>query len=88
MSFITHLCTQCGHPDIRRTGFGGAAPGRCACGCNCTPGEPEVRPSFDLAGRPVERVNPPGKKLGGDNGQPVCGCPGCKALYEQLAAAG
>lgn len=82
MSLITHPCTACGHPDFWRSVLRGAAPGPCSCGCRCKPGDPEARPSFDLAGRPVERVLKPGEAFG--QGLRTCSCPACKALHEQL----
>lgn len=87
MSLIAHLCVNCGHPDFWRSGAGSAVPGRCSCGCACTPGPPELRPSFDQAGNRVERIIPPGEKIGGHFSTPLCGCQGCKDLYEQQTAA-
>ena len=84
MSLITHPCTTCGHPDFWRSGFGSRSPGKCSCGCNCTPGAPEVRPTFDRASNQVEQIIPPGEKDRGRFMVPLCGCQACKALYEQL----
>lgn len=84
MSLIAHLCTRCGHPDFWRSG---AAGGSCSCGCTCTPGEPELRPTFDVASRPVARIVPPGEKVGGLSLMRTHDCKGCRALYERLTAA-
>ncbi len=85
MSYIGHQCTKCGHPDIWRLSQDGMGT-RCdsvECGCMCKPGEPQVRPTFDTAGQPVDRVIKPGDKIGN---LPTCGCGQCVALYEQVAA--
>lgn len=83
MSLITHRCTRCGHPDYWRQ----AANGPCSCGCACQPGEPEVRPTWDVASQRVQRIVKPGEKLGhGLAAIRLCGCKDCKALYEQQKA--
>ena len=57
---------------------------------------PTILPSFDVAGRAVERIVPPGERLGvglenglGGEGMgfTTCDCDGCKALYAQETAA-
>lgn len=81
MSYIGHLCTQCGHPDIWRLAQSGQGT-RCdsdGCGCRCTNGQPAVRPTFDLAGRRVERIVEPGQPI--TRGMPTCGCQDCNDLY-------
>lgn len=83
MALITHLCTRCGHPDYRRD-LRSAAPGPCTCGCRCTPGAPEVRPTWDTAGRRVERIMQPGEAM--CPGVVTCRCQACKDLHTQLTA--
>ncbi len=86
MSLITHRCTNCGHPDYWRLDRGETehcADSRCAC--RCAPGVPEVAPTFDLAGQPVERITQPGERTG--FGVRTCGCKACKALYAELTGA-
>lgn len=79
MAVITHPCTKCKHADLWQD------RGRCNCGCNCTPGKPEVRPTYDQAGRPVEGITTPGESVG-----PIKThrCKACTALYEELTGAG
>jgi hypothetical protein len=86
MSLITHRCATCGHPDFWRLAL--TSNERCPadrCGCRCTPGEPELAPTFDLAGRPVERITEPSKRTG--FGVTTCSCDACKALYAELTGA-
>jgi hypothetical protein len=82
MSLITHRCRNCGHPDYWR-GEAQTCPNR-GCSCRCTPGPPEVTPTFDLAGQLVERMLEPGSKLSGSR---TCDCAACKALYAELTGA-
>jgi hypothetical protein len=87
MAVLTHRCTKCGHPDFWR---GSSIDGRsaaCSCGCTCSPAEqPVTAPTFDLAGRPIDRLVKPGEKFGAEVMTNVtsCGCPACKAEYERL----
>lgn len=92
---IAHRCPKCKHPDYRRREADvDAKRGPCECGCKCTASEPTTVPTFDVAGRVVERVVKPGERLGKDldnglgntNGTSVtaCNCAACKALYAQL----
>lgn len=96
---IAHRCTKCSHPDYRRRETdpdGGRGP--CDCGCRCDLGPSEALPTFDVAGRKVERFIKPGGKfgrgvdngLGNTNGFGVvtCNCDACKALYERLTTVG
>lgn len=87
MSLIMHRCTDCGHPDYRRPVEGAGRRAVCdgSCSCRCTPGAPELAPTFDLAGQRVERVIKPGDKLYA--GLTMCGCKACKALYAELTGA-
>lgn len=88
MSLITHRCTKCSHPDIWRLGRPGMLTDRCGddrCGCACAPGQPEVIPTWDLAGNRIERILAPGKTFA--KGAPTCGCADCKALHKSLANA-
>ena len=85
MSLITHRCTDCGHPDYWRLTRMGENKANCpadGCTCRCVPGAPQVVPTFDLAGRPVERVIKPGQPL--YTGVPTHNCDACKALYDEL----
>ena len=96
---IAHRCPKCSHPDYRRgeTAVDGDR-GSCVCGCKCTLGEPQVMPTFDVAGRKVERIVAPGERLGAgvDNGLGntdgiglrTCACAGCKGLHAQVTRLG
>lgn len=84
MSLITHRCTKCGHPDYWRSSTSGGCPGSCYCR-TCTPGAPELVPTFDLAARPVEKITPPGVKTG--FGVATHDCAACRALYDELTGA-
>lgn len=84
MALIAHLCTRCAHPDIWRLPKTQCGNGPCSCQ-RCTPGPPQLRPTYDQAGRKVERIIKPGDDL--HPGVHTCGCAQCKALYEQLTAA-
>lgn len=97
MAYIGHRC-DCGHTDLshRNNGEGqslGGCTGYCGTSCGTPCGsmpEPEVFPTFDAKGRPVERVIEPGGGLPamGDNDVlKTCPCAACAALYEQLVAA-
>lgn len=75
MALLTHPCVKCGHGNYRQQN------GRCACGCQCTPdAESVVKPTFDVNGRKLQRIIPPGEKVGVLASH---GCDGCKALYAQ-----
>lgn len=88
---ITHRCTKCKHPDYWRR-RDAAGPGPCECGCKCAPEAPKLAPTFNMAGRQVERIAEPGTRLVGDGTDPIaegasvtaCGCSDCKALYAEL----
>lgn len=78
---IVHRCKTCGTADF--------------IGCSHKKkGDPEVVPTFDVAGRKVERIVAPGERLGtgldnglgeqGGGGVTACGCAACKALYADL----
>lgn len=92
MSYIGHACTKCGHPDIwriaqqnRTRGVAARCPKR-SCNCFCAPDPtPEVRPTFGLNSKPVERIVKPGEKI--TLGMPTCGCETCRALYADLTGA-
>jgi hypothetical protein len=99
---IAHRCINCAHPDYRR-GLVDASGDRgpCACGHKCTASQlsrPQVMPTFDAAGRKVERIVAPGEPIGAgvDNGLGhtdgigfrTCDCEGCKALYARLTRLG
>lgn len=86
MAVITHLCTKCHHPDYRRKAEGGGSCPNCPCG-SCKPGKPELRPTFDIASRPVERIITPGEAIGIPS-ITACPCDVCMALYGQLTGAG
>ncbi|WP_435173261.1 hypothetical protein [Actinacidiphila sp. bgisy145] len=48
---------------------------------------PVLRPTFELSGKEIERVVPPGDRLateGGNSGMETCGCDACRALYTEL----
>ncbi|MBA9003763.1 Lsr2 family protein [Thermomonospora cellulosilytica] len=91
---IAHRCTKCGHPDYQRRPDKTRPDelGHCECGCLCTPGKPELIPTFNFIGQRIERIVEPGARLDGDgsdslaDGAPVraCGCDACKALYAHL----
>jgi hypothetical protein len=92
MAYIGHPCA-CGHTDLQHSANGaGKSLGRCstACARPCGPlAAPEVRPTFDAKGRPVERIIPPGEGLRSMGGVVVvrtCPCDACTALYEQVTA--
>lgn len=89
MGLITHPCTRCGHPDYWRRVTGPAAAEVCGtldCRCRCcTPGPPEIRPTWDLAAALDDRLIEPGEKVGGPSGAWTCGCDDCKTLYQQQA---
>lgn len=85
MSLITHRCTKCAHPDIWRMDKPGVTKATCdGCACKCTPGQPEVIPTFDQAGQRIERIVKPGDAV--SPGVPTCNCKDCEALHEQLTA--
>ena len=95
MAYIGHRC-DCGHSDLQHAADGTADTlGLCTadygvtCRRTCGPvPEPEVIPTFDFHGRPVERVIAPGGGLpsvSGAAGVKTCPCDACTALYEQLA---
>jgi hypothetical protein len=98
MALIGHRC-GCRHTDLKHhraadgTHLCAAAAGA-SCPEPCTGfGEAEAFPTFDINGRPVERIIPPGDGIhsqdaeGGDGGIVVstCGCQDCHALYRSLA---
>jgi hypothetical protein len=88
MSLITHRCTGCGHSDIGRLCRPGSLRERCGdehCVCVCTPGPPEVIPTWDQRGQRIEAVLAPGLAFAA--GAPTCRCQDCKALHERLTAA-
>jgi hypothetical protein len=86
MSLITHRCTVCEHPDFWRFARPPGRQNTCPqCGDVCKPGNPELVPTFDVAGREVERITVPGKATGFQ--VTTCNCKACKALYEQLTGA-
>lgn len=92
--YIGHRCA-CGHTDLHHLGDqtrGGctASAGK-ACGQPCGPaGESLLLPSFDLRGRQVERVLPPGSgwpTMNGAVSPKTCPCPDCEALHAEVTAA-
>jgi hypothetical protein len=97
MAYIGHRC-DCGHTDLQHRNNGtsktlGSCTANCglSCGfpCGATP-EPQVIPTFDGHGRPVERVIAPGGGLpamGDVDVLKTCPCDACVALYEQLVPA-
>lgn len=85
MALITHRCTRCSHPDYWRQGRDHCP--REGCGCACIPGPPEVAPTFDQTGQPIERILPLGGNLGEHRDLPLCGCDDCTTLYENLTPA-
>lgn len=97
MAYIGHRC-GCGHTDLSHIHDGTSdSLGACAaefgatCRRTCGPlTEPEVIPTFDSKGRPVERIITPGGGLPSESGAPIvktCPCDACQALHEQLAGA-
>lgn len=85
MAFIDHRC-PCGHRLTQHRGPGNctADAGKgCARPCSKTLPAPEVMPSWDLKGRPVKRIVPPGEDFG--NHFTTHDCETCRALYEQVA---
>lgn len=95
MAYIGHRC-NCGHTDLQHvhdgteTSLGGCTAGAGAsCGRPCGPvQEPEIIPTFDLKGRPVDRVIEPGGGLASETGVLIvrtCTCDACTALYERAA---
>ncbi|MEV8045914.1 hypothetical protein AB0P02_19015 [Streptomyces griseoluteus] len=93
MAFIGHRCS-CGHNDLNHkldtddkqvcTARSGEA---CGEGCD-TQGDPELMPTFDRKGRPIERILAPGDALETESGVRListCECDACRDLYEQLA---
>jgi hypothetical protein len=97
MAYIGHRC-DCGHSDLQHTETGeGESLGYCTadfghtCRGTCGPiPEPEVIPTFNGKGKPVERIIEPGGGLPSESGNPVvktCPCDACVALHEQLVAA-
>lgn len=94
---IDHRCPKCQHPGYRRK-EAESGRGSCECGCRCSASKPELLPTFDVAGRKVERLIKPGGKFGHgvDNGLGhaeglgvrTCDCAGCLALYEDLTRLG
>ncbi|WP_406444464.1 hypothetical protein OHB14_36505 [Streptomyces sp. NBC_01613] len=95
MAYIGHRC-DCGHSDLSHAGDDtGNTLGRCtaefgaSCSRDCGPvNQPEVIPTFNGKGRPVERVIEPGGGLPSESGNPVvktCPCDACVAMHEQLA---
>lgn len=93
MAYIGHRCT-CGHSDLQHRGAQtrGGCTARAGHPCQrpCGPvAEPQVIPTFDLHGRPVERVLAPGAAfptLGSSGHLHTCKCEDCAALYAQLTA--
>lgn len=80
MSAIVHRCNTCGHPDIFHDGGLSCSWGACPSHAPDY-GPPEIIPTFDISGETVERVRPPGERLGGGSNSPsLCGCEDCKAL--------
>ncbi|MFH8797085.1 hypothetical protein [Streptomyces sp. NPDC017941] len=95
MAFIGHRCT-CGHNDLNHTENDKGknvctANAGARCGRKCTAlKEPELLPTFDIKGHPVERVIVPGDGLRTESGTAVtqtCTCDGCQALYDQITSA-
>ncbi|MET9517007.1 hypothetical protein [Streptomyces sp. NPDC002994] len=93
MAYIGHRC-GCGHSDLQHSGEGPAgtcqAASGASCGRGCTPSpDPEVIPTFDTKGQPIERLIPPGEGLASMSGAPIvrtCSCDACAALHEQLTS--
>jgi hypothetical protein len=83
MAYIGHRCA-CRHADIQHT----EKNGKRSCGCSpcdrrCTRAKtPELLPTFDVKGRRVEQIAPPGERLAG--WVPTCSCNACKSLYTEL----
>lgn len=99
MSYIGHTC-PCGHSDLNHTNYL-TAPTCKASGCTrpcAVEPEPTLRPTFDSAGRVIERIVPPGGRIGtgvpkGDatatytdaiGGPETCDCDACTALHTEL----
>jgi hypothetical protein len=82
VSIIIHRCLICSHPDIFKRGK--------VCSHNqCREGQhqpkfgpSEVIPTFDGMGAPIASITPPGTRW---VGQELCGCEGCRALYDSLS---
>lgn len=85
MAYIGHRC-GCGHMDIRHELKKDGTRGSCSCSNRCRKSTTAtVAPSFDPKGRTVERIVPPGERLG--NVVPTCSCDACEALYAELTGA-
>lgn len=86
MSLITHRCTGCRHIDLWR--LVALNKERCPLPCChlCTPGPPEVVPTWDVAGNLVERVSKPGEPSLRQDIR-THDCEACRALYDQLQGA-
>lgn len=81
---IIHRCTRCGHPEMFHHAGGSCT--NCVCPRPVTEGvEPELLPTFDDSGQPVETVTEPGAAWGG--GGRTCDCDRCVAFYRQQTAA-
>ncbi|MFJ3170605.1 hypothetical protein ACIPJK_07445 [Streptomyces roseus] len=93
MAYIGHRCA-CGHSDLQHRGAqtGGGCTARAGHPCQqpCGPvGEPQVIPTFNLHGQPIERVIAPGggfPTLGGGHHLRTCDCESCQALYAEVVA--
>lgn len=89
MAYIGHRC-GCGHmdihhkPDAARSACLANGGKSCGNGCRKNP-KASVAPSFDRKGRPVERIVPPGERMG--QVVKTCGCEACHALYIELTGA-
>ena len=87
MSLLAHTCT-CGHPDFHHLRLTGECSyGWCRERCREVKpaAEPEVLPTFDWAGREIERLIPPGGRLGPPkNPVTTCSCDACEATYLEL----
>ncbi|MFD5081890.1 hypothetical protein ACFWOG_04510 [Kitasatospora sp. NPDC058406] len=91
MAYIGHRC-GCGHMDTQHKAGAPKSTCEARAGLSCRTGcrksvKSLLRPTFDLKGRPVERIVPPGERIGGNNGHVTCACDNCEALYAELTAA-
>jgi hypothetical protein len=93
MAYIGHRC-GCGHLDIHHKTDAARsscqADGGHSCGRGCRKSTKALLlPTFDLKGRPVERIVPPGERWGAPNGGPMttCACDNCQVLYAERTAA-